>query len=208
MSLRTRQQFQVAGNRMQFRPDLVGQYTVVATIVSSGYGTTNVTQTITAGTYLGVNTCALCHSGGVVAPDKFTTWTNTPPTRASSAMASMAARARPALPASSATPSATTKYQRRSTAGLTMSAAQLVGPGHGAGPDQLGVHAGHGAQSGRTWPISSAKTATGRAASTPTALGDTNFHQQEHQVRAIATNATMRRPITSTAPSGMSRATL
>ena len=72
-----RQQFQVVGSRMQFRADLVGQYTVMATIVTSGYGTTNVTQTITAGTYLGVNTCALCHSGGVVAPDKYTTYKTT-----------------------------------------------------------------------------------------------------------------------------------
>src|ERR1039457_7478802 len=49
----------------------------MATIVTSSYGTTNVTQTITAGTYLGVNTCALCHSGGVVAPDKYTTYKTT-----------------------------------------------------------------------------------------------------------------------------------
>jgi hypothetical protein len=62
---------------MLFRADLVGQYAVMATIVSSSYGTTNVTQTITAGTYLGVNTCALCHSGGVVAEDKFTTYQTT-----------------------------------------------------------------------------------------------------------------------------------
>jgi hypothetical protein len=68
--------YQVAG-RTLLRPDLVGQYTVVAIIVTSGSGSTNVSQTITAGTYLGVNTCALCHSGGVVAPDKYTTWQTT-----------------------------------------------------------------------------------------------------------------------------------
>ena len=56
------------GGRTFLRPDLVGQYTVAATIVTSSSGSTNVTQTITAGTYMGVNTCALCHSGGVVAP--------------------------------------------------------------------------------------------------------------------------------------------
>jgi hypothetical protein len=62
---------------MLLRPDLVGQYTVIATIVSLSYGTTNVTQTITAGTYLGVNTCALCHSGGIVAADKLQSWQTT-----------------------------------------------------------------------------------------------------------------------------------
>ena len=72
-----RQQYQVAGARMLLRADVVGQYTVVATIVTSSSGTTNVTQTITAGTYMGVNTCALCHSGGKIAEDKYTTWQNT-----------------------------------------------------------------------------------------------------------------------------------
>jgi hypothetical protein len=74
---RTLLQVAPVNGRMLLRPDLVGQYTVVATIVSSSYGSTNVTQTITAGTYLGVNTCALCHSGGVVAQDKYTTWQTT-----------------------------------------------------------------------------------------------------------------------------------
>ena len=71
-----RQLFQVAG-RTFLRADLVGQYTVVATIVTSSSGSTNVSTTITAGTYMGANTCALCHSGGVVAEDKFTTWQTT-----------------------------------------------------------------------------------------------------------------------------------
>jgi Doubled CXXCH motif (Paired_CXXCH_1) len=71
--------FQVArvNGRTLLRPDMVGQYTVVVSIVSSSYGSTNVTQTITAGTYMGLNTCALCHSGGVIAEDKFTTWQTT-----------------------------------------------------------------------------------------------------------------------------------
>ncbi len=68
--------YQVAG-RALLRPDLVGQYTVVATIVTTGSGSTNVTKTITAGTYMGVSTCALCHSGGVVAEDKYTPWHST-----------------------------------------------------------------------------------------------------------------------------------
>jgi len=67
---------QVAGRRL-LRPDLTGSYTVVATIVTASNGTTNLTQTITAGTYAGANTCSFCHSGGVGAPDKYSGWTNT-----------------------------------------------------------------------------------------------------------------------------------
>ena len=63
--------------RRCLRPDLVGQYTVIATIVTTSSGSTNVTKTITAGTYMGVNTCALCHSGGIVATNKYTPWQNT-----------------------------------------------------------------------------------------------------------------------------------
>jgi len=36
-----------------------------------------VTQTITASTYMGINTCALCHSGGQVAPNKVVPWSAT-----------------------------------------------------------------------------------------------------------------------------------
>jgi len=67
---------QVASRRL-LRPDLPGQYTVVATIVTTGSGTTNVTKNITAGTYMGLSTCMLCHSGGRVAEDKYTTWQTT-----------------------------------------------------------------------------------------------------------------------------------
>ncbi|MBI1177621.1 hypothetical protein GC207_09300 [bacterium] len=67
---------QVAG-RALLRPDLVGQYKVTATITADGVGTTNVSQTITAATYMGVQTCALCHSGGVIAPDKYEPWSQT-----------------------------------------------------------------------------------------------------------------------------------
>ena len=65
---RTLYQVAPVNGRTLLRPDVVGQYTVVATIVSASYGTTNVTQTITAGTYMGLNTCGLCHSGGSYAP--------------------------------------------------------------------------------------------------------------------------------------------
>ena len=71
-----RASYQVA-SRMQLRPDLEGQYTVIASIVTTTNGTTNVSKTITAATYMGVNTCAFCHSGGVAAPDMYSTWINT-----------------------------------------------------------------------------------------------------------------------------------
>jgi hypothetical protein len=65
------------GGRTLLRPDVVGQYTVVATIVTSGSGSTNITKTITAATYMGLNTCNLCHSGGQVAEDKWQFWQTT-----------------------------------------------------------------------------------------------------------------------------------
>ena len=68
--------YQSAG-RMLLRPDLVGQYTVSAAIGTTNAGTTNVTLTITAGTYMGINTCTLCHSGGQGAPDKVQPWSLT-----------------------------------------------------------------------------------------------------------------------------------
>jgi hypothetical protein len=72
----TRPSLQVAG-RTLLRPDKAGQYTVIVTIVTSGSGTTNITQTITAGTYVGVGTCELCHAGGPLAPDTYQPWTTT-----------------------------------------------------------------------------------------------------------------------------------
>ena len=68
--------YQVAGRKL-FRPDVHGQYTVIMTVNTSTSGSASITNVITAGTYLGVNTCALCHSGGVIAEDKFTTWQTT-----------------------------------------------------------------------------------------------------------------------------------
>lgn len=55
--------YQVAG-RQFLRPDRTGQYVVTATITTTSSGSTNLTQKITAGTYMGVQTCQLCHSGG------------------------------------------------------------------------------------------------------------------------------------------------
>ena len=74
--------YQLAG-RAFFRPDGQGFYTVNATITTVGSGSTNLTVTISAGTYVGVQTCAGCHSGGVVfnskaVPSIYPTFTNTP----------------------------------------------------------------------------------------------------------------------------------
>jgi hypothetical protein len=64
-------------SRSMLRPDVTGTYTVSVTVQTANSGSTNLTQTITAGTYMGINTCALCHSGGVVAPDKYSPWSQT-----------------------------------------------------------------------------------------------------------------------------------
>src|ERR1700677_3642920 len=67
---------QVAG-RSFLRPDIAGQYTISAVVDTASEGTTNLTQTINAGTYLGVQTCELCHSGGQIAEDKWAPWSQT-----------------------------------------------------------------------------------------------------------------------------------
>jgi len=75
--------YQVAGpgGRTLLRPDVAGQYTITVTIVTAGgSGSTNLTQTITAGTYLGASTCEFCHSGGTALPPAMATyqpWTTT-----------------------------------------------------------------------------------------------------------------------------------
>jgi len=66
----------VAG-RTLLRPDVVGQYTVKVNITTTTSGSTNLTLTITAGTYLGANTCALCHSGGIIAENIYAPWSAT-----------------------------------------------------------------------------------------------------------------------------------
>jgi hypothetical protein len=67
---------QVAG-RTVLRPDITGQYKVVVTIVTGGSGSTNITLSISGSTYLGVQTCKFCHSGGLSAPNEYVPWTNT-----------------------------------------------------------------------------------------------------------------------------------
>lgn len=72
--------YQVAG-RALLRPDVTGimseQYTVVATINTSGSGTTNLIQKITAGRYLGISACSLCHNGSPGIPNKVAPWSQT-----------------------------------------------------------------------------------------------------------------------------------
>ena len=63
--------------RSLLRPDVRGQHTVTATIVTTTSGTTNLSRNITAGVYMGINTCALCHSGGTIADDKVQPWQTT-----------------------------------------------------------------------------------------------------------------------------------
>jgi hypothetical protein len=68
---------QVAG-RSLLRADLVGPYTITATITTSSSGSTNVTQNITAAKHMGLQTCMLCHSGGQSGvPDMVTPWSKT-----------------------------------------------------------------------------------------------------------------------------------
>jgi hypothetical protein len=66
----------VAGRKL-LRPDVTGQYVVTATIQTGASGSTNVTQTINASTYVGLQTCALCHSGGVGADNIYLPWSHT-----------------------------------------------------------------------------------------------------------------------------------
>lgn len=67
---------QVAGRQL-LRPDVPGQYTVAVQINTATSGSTNLTQLINAGTYMGVNTCALCHSGGAIAENEVAPWQET-----------------------------------------------------------------------------------------------------------------------------------
>lgn len=68
--------FKLAG-RAYLRPDMRGQYVVTVTIATGASGTTNVSQTINAGVYMGLNTCSLCHSGGRVADNIVDKWNQT-----------------------------------------------------------------------------------------------------------------------------------
>ena len=70
--------YQVAGRTM-LRPDVTGQYVVTCAIVTAGgSGSTNLTQMISGGTYMGAYVCELCHSGGLVAENVYVPWSQTP----------------------------------------------------------------------------------------------------------------------------------
>ena len=70
--------YKVAGRKLLL-PDATGLYTVTATVQTKQVTQdTNLTQNVTASTYMVANTCELCHSGGLVAPDKFEEWSKTP----------------------------------------------------------------------------------------------------------------------------------
>ena len=64
---------QVAGRKL-LRPDVVGQYTVTATVAGAA-GTLSMTTTITGGTYIGIKACGTCHS--VAFGTKATSWAKT-----------------------------------------------------------------------------------------------------------------------------------
>ncbi len=66
--------YQVAG-RTLLRPDVVGLYTITAQVLTNG-GSFVITQHVTGATYLGAQTCQLCHSGGFL-PDMMTPWSKT-----------------------------------------------------------------------------------------------------------------------------------
>jgi hypothetical protein len=68
--------YQVA-DRQLLRPDVTGQYTVLATITTANYGSTNVALTLTVGTYMGKYTCELCHSGTPGIPAMVPAWEQT-----------------------------------------------------------------------------------------------------------------------------------
>lgn len=66
--------YQVAG-RTLLRPDVTGAYTLTAQVLTNG-GSFVITQQVTGATYLGSQTCQLCHSGGFL-PDMMTPWSKT-----------------------------------------------------------------------------------------------------------------------------------
>lgn len=66
-----------SASRMLLRPDLEGQYTVTATITTTHEGTTNISQAITASTYVGDQVCYVCHYQNAIAVDEWSPWSQT-----------------------------------------------------------------------------------------------------------------------------------
>lgn len=67
-----REEYKVAGRKM-LRPTVVGDYSVMATVTIDGVAT-ELTIDVTASTYMGIQTCTLCHSGGASAPNMVDAW--------------------------------------------------------------------------------------------------------------------------------------
>lgn len=68
--------YKVAGDRVMFRPDVVGAYLVQATVSTNG-GSVVLTQELNGSTFLGANnSCLFCHSGGFL-PDMIGPWSQT-----------------------------------------------------------------------------------------------------------------------------------
>lgn len=66
--------YNLAGRQL-LKPDIAGQYLVRATVQTNG-GSFFFTRQVTGATYLGVDACKLCHSGGSL-PDMVTPWSKT-----------------------------------------------------------------------------------------------------------------------------------
>ena len=56
--------YQVAGRQL-LKPDVHGEYIVTATVTAGSSGSTTLSQTYIAGTYVGVSACKVCHNGGL-----------------------------------------------------------------------------------------------------------------------------------------------
>ncbi len=66
---------QLAGRKLLV-PDVTGAYVVAATITTASNGTANVAQTFIAATYMGIETCTICH-GGLLPQNQVATWSQT-----------------------------------------------------------------------------------------------------------------------------------
>jgi len=67
--------YRVAG-RALLRPDVTGAYVVGVTVATKSSGTSTVQQTVIGATYVGINACTRCHSGGL-AQTMTPTWQKT-----------------------------------------------------------------------------------------------------------------------------------
>lgn len=67
---------QVAGRKVLV-PDVTGQYVVEVTVQLTDGDAETMTLALSGATYMGLQTCALCHSGGVITENIHAGWTNT-----------------------------------------------------------------------------------------------------------------------------------